>query len=128
MVLNRDQILGALDLKTESVDVPEWGGMVLVSVMSGAARDALMEEVANPQKASRFQAVMVAATVVGENGKALFTADDVDALTGKNPEVMARVVSVAMRINGIGQKAVEETAKNSDAAPNASLGSALPAN
>ncbi|KWD53383.1 hypothetical protein WL67_15830 [Burkholderia ubonensis] len=128
MALTREQILGALDLKTESVPVPEWGGPVLVSVMSGAARDALMEEVAKPQKASRFQAVMVAATVVGDGGKALFTADDVDALTGKNPEVMARVVAVAMRINGIGQKAVEDAAKNSDAAPSASLGSASPAN
>ncbi|KVW30728.1 hypothetical protein WL48_30555 [Burkholderia ubonensis] len=128
MTLNREQILGALDLKTESVDVPEWGGAVLVSVMGGATRDALMDQVANPQKASRFQAVMVAATVVGEDGKPLFTADDVDALTGKNPEVMARVVAVAMRINGIGQKAVEDAAKNSDAAPSASLGSASPAN
>jgi phage terminase large subunit-like protein len=119
MALNRDQILGALDLKSESVDVPEWGGEVLVSVMSGAARDALMATLATPQSSSRFQAIMIASTVVDEASKPIFSADDLEALSGKNPDVMARVVSVAMRLNGIGQKAVAEAEKNSDAAPNA---------
>lgn len=118
-VLNREQILGALDLKSESVDVPEWGGQVLVSVMSGAARDALMDTLATPQSSSRFQGVMIASTVVDEASKPVFSADDVEALTRKNPDVMARVVSVAMRLNGIGQKAVAEAEKNSDAAPSA---------
>ncbi|RQV39119.1 hypothetical protein DF027_21265 [Burkholderia cenocepacia] len=119
MALNRDQILCALDLPVESVGVPEWGGDVLVSVMSGAARDALMNTLATPQSSSRFQAIMIASTVVDERSKPIFSADDVEALAGKNPDVMARVVAVAMRMNGIGQTAVAEAEKNSEAAPNA---------
>lgn len=119
MVLNREQILGALDLKNEPVDVPEWGGQVLVSVMSGAARDALMDTLATPQSSSRFQGVVIASTVVDEAGKPVFSADDVEALTRKNPDVMARVVAVAMRLNGIGTKAISDAEKNSEAAPSA---------
>ena len=37
--LTRDEILGADDLKTESVKVPEWGGTVLVRELTGAERD-----------------------------------------------------------------------------------------
>ncbi|KVS62675.1 hypothetical protein [Burkholderia cepacia] len=119
MVLNRDQILGALDLKCEPVAVPEWGGEVLVGVMGGAARDALMDALTKPQSLSRFHATMLASTIVDEQAKPIFSVDDVEALAGKNPDVMARVVSIAMRLNGIGQKAVAEAEKNSDAAPSA---------
>ena len=40
MILSRDQILSVNDRKTEVVTVPEWGGDVIVSVMSGEQRDA----------------------------------------------------------------------------------------
>ena len=33
-LLTRDEILAADDIKTEDVEVPEWGGDVRVSVMS----------------------------------------------------------------------------------------------
>lgn len=42
MALTREQILGAQDIKSELVDVPEWGegAQVRVGMMSGTARDA----------------------------------------------------------------------------------------
>jgi len=40
MTLNKEQILRADDLKTEEVDVPEWGGSVRVRVLTGTERDA----------------------------------------------------------------------------------------
>jgi hypothetical protein len=39
-ILNREAILGAVDLKKELVKVPEWGGEVYISMMTGEARDA----------------------------------------------------------------------------------------
>ena len=36
MALTREQILEADDLPTESLDVPEWGGEVLIRALNGA--------------------------------------------------------------------------------------------
>jgi len=37
--LSKDDILHAEDLRTEEVDVPEWGGTVLVRGLTGRERD-----------------------------------------------------------------------------------------
>ena len=39
-MLTKEQILESDDLKTEVVDVPEWGGEVTIRIMSGTERDA----------------------------------------------------------------------------------------
>ncbi|WP_186183748.1 hypothetical protein [Burkholderia gladioli] len=126
-MLTRDQILAARDLETEVVHVPEWGGDVRIGVMSGKAREILMDSLAEQQPLSRFQALMLASTIVDDAGTPIFSADDVEQLRGKSTEVMVRLVEVAMRLNKIGQTAVEEAEKNSGAAPSGSSGSDSPA-
>ncbi|RSK77856.1 hypothetical protein EJ774_21100 [Pandoraea apista] len=127
-MLTREQILQARDLGSETVSVPEWGGDVVLGVMSGKARDSLMEAMAEPQKTSRFQALMLASTIVDDNGAQVFTAEDVEQLQGKNPDVLARLVAVAMRINNFGSQSTAAAEKNSEAAPSGSSGSDLPVN
>ena len=39
MLLTRDKILSADDIRSERVKVPEWGGEVIVREMTGAERD-----------------------------------------------------------------------------------------
>ncbi|WP_186107247.1 hypothetical protein [Burkholderia gladioli] len=126
-MLTRDQILAARDLETEVVHVPEWGGDVRIGVMSGKAREILMDSLAEQQPLSRFQALMLASTIVDDAGTPIFSADDVEQLRGKSTEVLVRLVEVAMRLNKIGQTAVEEAEKNSGAAPSGSSGSDSPA-
>lgn len=126
-MLTRDQILAARDLETEVVHVPEWGGDVRIGVMSGKAREVLMDSLAEQQPLSRFQALMLASTIVDDAGTPIFSADDVEQLRGKSTEVLVRLVEVAMRLNKIGQTAVEEAEKNSGAAPSGSFGSDSPA-
>ncbi|WP_186270013.1 hypothetical protein [Burkholderia gladioli] len=126
-MLTRDQILAARDLETEVVHVPEWGGDVRIGVMSGKAREVLMDSLAEQQPLSRFQALMLASTIVDDAGSPIFSADDVEQLRGKSTEVLVRLVEVAMRLNKIGQTAVEEAEKNSGAAPSGSSGSDSPA-
>ncbi|MBU9173982.1 MULTISPECIES: hypothetical protein [Burkholderia] len=126
-MLTRDQILAARDLETEVVHVPEWGGDVRIGVMSGKAREVLMDSLAEQQPLSRFQALMLASTIVDDAGMPIFSADDVEQLRGKSTEVLVRLVEVAMRLNKIGQTAVEEAEKNSGAAPSGSSGSDSPA-
>ncbi|KAF1064941.1 hypothetical protein DX980_18505 [Burkholderia gladioli] len=126
-MLTRDQILAARDLETEVVHVPEWGGDVRIGVMSGKAREVLMDSLAEQQPLSRFQALMLASTIVDDAGSPIFSADDVEQLRGKSTEVLVRLVEVAMRLNKIGQTAMEEAEKNSGAAPSGSSGSDSPA-
>jgi len=125
-LLTADQILGASDLGGEDVPVPEWGGIVRISVMSGLARDSFVEATTGAVPVSQFQALMLAATVVGDDGQPTFSAEQVQRLQGKSKDVLDRLVAVAMRINGIGRKATEDIAKNSEAAPSGDSGSGSP--
>ncbi|WP_321940043.1 hypothetical protein [Paraburkholderia sp. J8-2] len=110
--MTREKILAARDRASEQVDVPEWGGPVRVSVMSGAQREKLMKSLKTEHTPNEFAAHMVAATVVDEAGVPIFTDDDLGVIANKSEEVLARIVGVAMRLNGFGASAVEEAAKN----------------
>lgn len=127
-MLTREQILSADDLKSEDVEVPEWGGSVRVIVMSGAARDAFQGSMAESDKSiSYFHNSLLVATAVGDDGAPLFTAADMEALRAKSAAAVTRVASVAERLNGFGAKAVENAEKNSEAAQSGSSGSDSPA-
>lgn len=127
-LLTKAAILGALDLTTEDVEVPEWGGTVRVAMMSGKARDAFFarQEKAGGLPPSQFSATVLVATIVGEDGKPIFEQSDIEAMREKSPEALERVLAVALKLNGLGPKAVEDARKNSSAAQSGDSGSASP--
>lgn len=112
-------VLGAVHLKTESVDVPEWGDgvTVIVSEMSGSARDAFYaaREGVEKQAISESQAKLLTASVVDESGVPVFDESDIEGLRAQSSVALDRIAGVAMRLNGMGPAAVEEAAKNSAA-------------
>lgn len=116
-ILKREQILSADDLKRESVSVPEWGGEVLVRTMTGAERDAFEAAIgggkARQVNTANIRARLVALTVVDEAGARLFADGDMEALGRKSAAALDRCFSVAMRLNGLSAKDVEELEKNS---------------
>lgn len=117
-VLTRDAILGASDIKTRTVSVPEWGGDVLVGTMSGEARDAweqsLIRKVGAKSEPNliNIRARLVAATVVDEDGNRLFTEADVAALGRKSSAALERVCKVAQSLNGLGDSELEDLKGN----------------
>ena len=117
-LLNRDAILAAQDLTTETVEVPEWGGSVLVSTLSGVDRDAwdqsLVSVVGNKTRANldNIRARLVALTVVDEAGNKLFKPEDAAALGKKSAAALMRVFVAAQRLNGMGSYAVEDAKGN----------------
>ena len=117
-LLNRETILQASDLKTEQVAVPEWGGDVLVSTMTGEARDAWEASlvIRKPGKAeanlSNVRARLAAATLVDETGARMFTQDDIEMLGAKSSAALDRVCKVAQRLNGLGDQDLEELKGN----------------
>lgn len=124
MQLTKDQILEANDLKTEVVDVPEWGGTVRVRTMTGADRDAfeasLMHIQADGQRKpdlSNMRGKLVALTLVDDVGNLMFGMPDIDRLSLKSASALDRVFAVAQRLNGLGVVAEAEAAKNSQPGP-----------
>ncbi len=119
-LLTRDAILAAQDIQTEEVDVPEWGGSVLVRGMTGAERDAFEESVLTGRGKKRdvnlknFRARLIVKSVVDKKGDRLFTMADIDALGAKSAAALGRCFDVATRLSGMSDEDVEELTKNSE--------------
>lgn len=124
-LLSKDAILAAEDLKTEVVEVPEWGGAVTVRSMTGVDRDAFESSINRIEKDANtgqdkqvrdlenFRARLCAATMVNAKGLLLFpNPEDVVKLGKKNSRALDRVMKVAQRLNGIGAEDVEQLIKN----------------
>lgn len=118
-ILTRDQILQANDIITETVPVPEWGGEVLVRGLSGSERDGFEDATLEQKGKSRrvnlanVRARLCALSIVDENGKRMFSDEDVRALGRKSAAALDRVFSAAQRLSGLSDDDVEELAKNS---------------
>ncbi|WOD19839.1 hypothetical protein [Paraburkholderia kirstenboschensis] len=119
-------VLSAAHLKTETVDVPEWGDgvTVIVSEMSGLARDAFYaKREAGKVPISESQASLLLATVVDESGALVLDESDVANLRAQGTAAIDRIANVAIRLNGMQPAAVEDAVKNSAAAPSGDSGS-----
>jgi len=113
MLLNKDQILNSNDRKFIDVNVPEWGGIVRISVLSGADREKIEAEFSNISKDKYIvRAMCVALSVVDEKGNAIFTKDDLEALNKKSWKALDKIVDKIKELNGIGDEQVEAIAKN----------------
>jgi hypothetical protein len=124
-LLTKAQILAADDLLREVVEVPEWGGQVMVRGLDGAARDQYEAEfllIGEIQAGERptyeldllnARARLVALSVVDEGDQRLFSDEDVVALGKKSAQALDRVYEVAQRLSGLSKKDVEELRKNS---------------
>lgn len=114
-MLSRDQILKAADLPRETVEVPEWGGSVIVQTMTGTARDSFEASVVTANGKPNLQnmrAKLVVACVVSEDGKALFTQSDIEVLGAKSSAALDRIAKVAQRLNRLGDTELEDLKGN----------------
>ncbi len=113
-LLNRDAILSASDLKKETIAVPEWGGEVIVSCMTGTQRDAWEQSlVANKTTAlANIRARLLVYALVDDQGNPMFTEKDIDALGKKSAAAIDRCVTVAQRLNRLTNEALEDLGKN----------------
>lgn len=113
-LLNKLAILSASDCRIDTVDVPEWGGAVRIRAMTGAERDAFRTAIADGPSAEvgRFEAALLALTLVDDSGQRLFELAELDALRAKSAAVLDRLAKEAMRINGMDAQSQEAAAKN----------------
>lgn len=131
-LLSKDAILSADDLESKEVEVPEWGGSVIVKAMSGEERDAFENSltkrrpvIAGPRKGemetipdtSNVHAKLVARTIVDPDGARLFNDGEIVALGKKSAAALQRVWDVAAELSGIGADAAEDAEGNSETDP-----------
>lgn len=115
MALTRDDILKANDHKTVVVDVPEWGGEVIVSTMTGFTRDQFEASCVGKNGGTNMKNIrarLCAATIVDEQGNIQFSEDDITKLGNKSGAALGRVFDAASKLNNITQNDVETLAKN----------------
>lgn len=112
--LTASEILEIDDVKSEDVEVPEWGALVTIKSLTGLERDKLEAAMVQDRGGSRtvnfdnFRARLIAATAVDETGSLLFQPNQVKALGGKNAQALTRLFNVASRLSGYSESDVRE--------------------
>lgn len=121
-ILNKEQILSADDAKRDSVEVPEWGGEVLVKGLSGKERDDYEASIMQQDKKGNLsmrlanaRAKLVVAAAISEDGSRLFSNEDVAALGAKSAKALSRVYNTAAELSGLKDEDLEELVGNSEA-------------
>jgi len=133
-LLSKTAILAANDLKSEDIEVPEWGGAVRVRSFTGRERDAFEASMVRGEGRDRkvdltnMRARLVGLTVIDETGQRIFTDDEVDLLGAKSGAALDRIFAIAQKLNGLSGADVDELSKNSSGVPSAvsTSASALP--
>lgn len=118
-LLTKKDFLKKRPLKQTTVEVPEWGGHVIVQEMTALTRDRFEEWVLskgennqNDAKGTRVQIII--ATVVDENGKPLFSDLDAPDLASKSGNIIDRISSEGLKLSGMSEAVLEEETKNSE--------------
>lgn len=121
--LTREAILEADDIQEEVVQVPEWGGKVLVRGLTGSQRDdyeATLQRGKGTNKEINLRnarAKLVMWSVVNAQTQArerLFSEQDVERLGKKSAAALQRVFDAAARLSGLSAKDLDELTENFD--------------
>lgn len=131
--LSREEILTGKTLVLERVQVPELAvngtNEICVRRFSGNVKQSLGEMLSaaiknGEQLPKNWWATVCVLAICDENGKRLFSANDVEMLGEMDAEVLDRIYQVAARLNGLSADSAETVAKNSE--PNLSVVSSSP--
>jgi hypothetical protein len=124
MRLSRDDILKADDIETEEVEVPAWGGTVLVRGLSGKERDnyesSCMQDRGKQgmvRVLANIRAKLVVRCLVDEDGNRLFADADANALGEKSAAALDQLFDVAARLSRLSDGDIEELGKDSAPVP-----------
>lgn len=114
LALTKERILAADDMKRESVDIPEWGGIVYVRTMTGTERDTWerMMIAAKDKTSYPLRASLCALCICDDVGNRIFAVDEIDSLGEKSSAALDRIFEIATRLNKIGGNDVKELEGN----------------
>jgi len=120
--LTRDEIVDVDDTEYAVVACPEWGGDVRLKSIKGSQRDAYEQSLIVEKSGSRqmnlrnARAKLIVLCAVDEQGRLLFTPDDLNALGRKNAKPLDRLFDKCRALAGLSEEDVEELTKDFGAA------------
>jgi hypothetical protein len=111
-ILSKEEILAADDIPTEIVEVPEWGGAVVVHGMSGQERLEWSNKVKGADGSTDVEKAMFYSIVYGVQ-EPKFDESDIPALKKKSGAALDRVARAWLRMSGIGEEELLKARGNS---------------
>lgn len=130
--LTREMIEKASELKTEVVEVPEWGGDVLIRELTGSERDAYEASLMAEKRGGKPNVLNLRARLVGkclidpDTKQRLYTDQEIGILGNKSASALDRLFDACQKLSGMEPKKVEEAEKNSETVLSDGSGSDLP--
>ena len=127
--LTRDGILAAKDRESEIVDVPEWGGSVRVSTLSGTDRakyEGYLSKYQNREDGElplEFKERLLIYALVDDSGNRLFGDDQIEEIGSKSHDVLMELFKVASKLSKLGLEELEAEAGNSESGQSDDSGS-----
>jgi hypothetical protein len=112
--LTRDEIVEVDDTEYATVECPEWGGAVRLKSIKGSQRDSYEQSLIMEKGGSRqmnlrnARAKLIVLCAVDEQGRLLFTADDLNVLGRKNAKPLDRLFDECRRLAGLSEDDVEQ--------------------
>lgn len=121
--LDKDEILSHTKLRTEPVEVPEWGGWVNVRELTGEERDAYEAGMMKAKRTGRkfemtpelrnVKARLAVLVIVDETGKKRVFSDGETNKVGKlSSQALTRICDVAERLSGLSDEEEEKLEGN----------------
>ena len=111
-ILTKEEILAADDIPTKVVEVPEWGGAVVVHGMSAAERWEWNRKNKAADGSIDIEKAMNYALIIGIS-EPKFTEEDIPALRKKYGAVLDRISRAWLELSGIGEEELLKARKNS---------------
>ena len=119
--LSRDDILQTQGIRTDEVEVPEWGGKILVRELSaaevakigfGMAGKGGGETEVDLAKLGEYVPQMIAWCVVDENLNSIFDLEDIMRLSAKSINPVQRIITKIMELSDLSPDEEGEPEKN----------------
>lgn len=107
MTLSKEDLAKINDLVSLTVNVPEWGGDVLVKQLDVTER--LIVEDLIEAKDKEFSIKVVAMSLIDDKGNQLFTPDE---LKKRNGKVVLRLFREILNHNTMSSESIEDAKKN----------------
>ena len=125
----RSQILEVEDATIQELEIPEWGCVVHLRVMSGMERDRFEASVAasaGPNRLINFRSRFAAMVLCDAEGRRLFTDGDVGVLSRKSGKALDRILDAGLELNGMKEAAEEAALAGFPSGPSGDSGSDSP--
>ena len=118
-LVTREQIKAHEDQLLERVEVPEWGGAVMVKGLRGEERDEFENAatirrrgprgmVTTEPRTTGVRELLVVRVAVDANGQRMFEAQDVEWLKHKSAAALERIFAVGCRLSGLSTEDIQQ--------------------